>query len=78
MKIKLVMVYYCSVLVCGAMAWFGPPPLKRGEVNFKYLPRRVEESEKLKKEGGSMVQRQVVLKRVGGGGGVLAFSYFPI
>ena len=19
------MVYYCSVLVCGAMAWFGPP-----------------------------------------------------
>ena len=38
-----------------------PIVLKREKINFDYLSRR-EESEKLEKGGGSMVQRQVLLK----------------
>ena len=44
------------------LVWTSHPlVLKRGEVNFDYLPQR-EESEKLEKGDGSMVLGQVVLK----------------
>ena len=44
-----------------------PPPLKNGAgVNFDYLRRRG--GWKIKKRGGSMVQGQVLLKEVVGGG----------
>ena len=55
--------------ICMFIVRTPPPPLfffkGGGEVSFDYRPRR-RESEKLKKEGGSMVQGQVFLK----GGGV--------
>ena len=43
-----------------------------GEVSFDYRPRRGD-SEKLKKDGGSMVQGQVFLK--GGGWGADIFPF---
>ena len=48
---------------------------KEGEVNLKYLPQRRGGSQKLKKGGESMVQEQVFLKGVEGGGGGWYFSY---
>ena len=48
-----------------------PTPFKKGGVNFNYLPQRGGDSEKLKRGGESMVQRQIFLK--GGGTGT-----FPI
>ena len=41
------------------------PLFEKGEVNFDYLPRRAEESERFKKLGESMVQEQVFLKEGG-------------
>ena len=61
-------------ITCMALHSSEPPPppsppnplfLKKGEVNFDYLPQR-RGSEKVKKGGGSMVQGQVFLK-VGAG-----------
>ena len=53
-----------------------PSPLFKGrwEVNFNYHPCRGDP--KQKKEGGSMVQGQVFLKRGGGGGGGGGFFFF--
>ena len=45
------------------IVWTSPLVLKRGEVNFDYFPQR-EESEKLEKGGGGIVQGQVLLKCV--------------
>ena len=52
------------------------PFITWGKVNFDYLPRRREGSEKLKKGGGSMVQGQVFLK--GKGLTLFLFSFFKV
>ena len=47
-----------------------------GGVNVNYLPWRGGNSEKLKKEGGSMVEEQVFLK--GGIAGIFYFHFFKV
>ena len=52
------------------------PLFEKGEVNFDYLPRRAEESERFKKLGESMVTRAGLLKR--GWLALLQFNFFNV